>query len=47
MRLIKWDLETGEPVKNEEGFCVQCGPGEVGEFIAQILSETGGASNFR
>ena len=24
MALVKFDLETGEPIRNEEGFCIRC-----------------------
>jgi fatty-acyl-CoA synthase len=35
--LIKIDLATGEPIRDEdEGFCLRCGDGEVGEAIGRI-----------
>ena len=34
--LIKYDIETGEPVRNANGFCVRCKSGEVGEACGQI-----------
>ena len=34
--LIKFDLETGEPVRNQEGFCIRCSTNEVGEAIGNI-----------
>ena len=34
--LIKFDVETGEPVRDADGFCIRCAPNEVGEAIGQI-----------
>jgi fatty-acyl-CoA synthase len=39
--LVKFDLETGAPVRDANGRCVRCENGEVGEAIGQILSEQG------
>lgn len=47
MKLIKCDPETGEPVRNEKGLCVLCSAGECGEFVAKIVREPGGATNYR
>lgn len=33
---IKVDPETGEPLRNKDGLCIQCGPNEPGEFVALI-----------
>ncbi|MFQ5666393.1 MAG: long-chain-acyl-CoA synthetase [Candidatus Binatia bacterium] len=35
-RLIRYDVETGTHPRNAQGFCIECGPGEVGEFIGMI-----------
>ena len=35
--LVKFDIETGEPIRNEEGFCIRCSANEVGEAIGKIL----------
>jgi fatty-acyl-CoA synthase len=40
--LIQFDVEQGEPVRNERGFCIRCAPNEVGEAIGPLLK---GASN--
>ena len=42
MALVKFDIETGEPIRNEEGFCIRCSANEVGEAIGKILD--GGSS---
>jgi fatty-acyl-CoA synthase len=34
--LVKCDIETGEPIRNEEGFCIRCPANEVGEAIGKI-----------
>jgi fatty-acyl-CoA synthase len=34
--LLKFDVERGEPWRNEEGFCVRCAPNEVGEAVGLI-----------
>jgi fatty-acyl-CoA synthase len=36
VRLIQYDVETGEPVRNLSGLCVEAGPGQVGECIGEI-----------
>ncbi len=39
VRLIHVDPETGEPQRDRRGLCVECRPGEVGEFIGKIGSD--------
>ncbi len=34
--LIRCDLETGEPLLDAGGFCVSCGPDEIGEAIRKL-----------
>jgi fatty-acyl-CoA synthase len=34
--LIKFDIEAGEPVRNDDGFCVRCAADEPGEAIGQL-----------
>jgi fatty-acyl-CoA synthase len=41
--LVKFDVESGEPVRNEQGFCIRCAPDETGEAIGQVLNDS---SNF-
>jgi fatty-acyl-CoA synthase len=36
IRLIRIDVETGEPVRGPDGFCVACGPDEPGEAVGLI-----------
>lgn len=37
--LVKFDLDKGEPLRNEQGFCIACAPNEVGEAIGQLLKD--------
>jgi fatty-acyl-CoA synthase len=37
--LIKSDPDTGEPVRNDEGFCIRCTANETGEAISEILED--------
>ncbi len=36
-RLIRFDLETETHPRDSRGFCVECAPGEAGEFVGRIL----------
>ena len=44
--LVKFDIETGEPIRNEEGFCIRCSANEVGEAIGKILDGASSGSRF-
>jgi fatty-acyl-CoA synthase len=37
--LVKFDVENGEPVRNEEGFCIPCAPNEAGEAIGKVIED--------
>jgi len=37
--LISFDVEKGEPVRNEQGFCIRCAPNEVGEAISKVVDD--------
>ncbi len=37
--LVRLDVALGQPVRDEDGLCVRCSPGEVGEAIGKIASE--------
>jgi fatty-acyl-CoA synthase len=34
--LVRFDMEAEKPMRGEDGFCIQCAPGEVGEAIGKI-----------
>jgi len=40
-RIVRFDLEHEMPVRNAEGFCIECAPGEAGEAIGKITEEPG------
>lgn len=44
VRLIRYDSENGCHLRDEQGFCIPCQPGEVGEAVAFIVDhpEIGG-----
>jgi fatty-acyl-CoA synthase len=35
-RIIKFDVEAGEPVRGADGLCIEAAPDEVGECVGQI-----------
>jgi fatty-acyl-CoA synthase len=39
IKIIKFDVEAEEPVRNGEGHCTECAADEPGEVIGQILSD--------
>ena len=38
VRLVQFDVEAEEPVRGPSGFCIEAGPGQVGECVGQISS---------
>jgi fatty-acyl-CoA synthase len=42
--LIQTDIETGEPIRNEEGFCIRCGPGQIGEALGKVADDPSNVS---
>lgn len=39
VRFVKFDVESEEPVRGEDGFCLETEPGEAGEAIGRIDDE--------
>lgn len=39
VELVKFDLENEVPVRGEDGFCMKCEVGEVGEALGKILND--------
>jgi fatty-acyl-CoA synthase len=37
--LVELDTETGDPVRNEEGFCIACPANRVGEAVSQLFDD--------
>jgi fatty-acyl-CoA synthase len=44
VELVKFDHETGEPARNQHGFCARCATNETGEAIGKIPAEQAGVS---
>lgn len=39
MRLVKFDIDSEQPVRGEDGLCILCEPGEIGEAIGLIKDD--------
>jgi fatty-acyl-CoA synthase len=39
VRIVKFDVAREAPVRDARGFCIRCGPYEVGEAIGQIVND--------
>jgi fatty-acyl-CoA synthase len=39
VRLVKFDIEAEAPVRGEDGLCIPCEPGEVGEAVGLIKDD--------
>jgi fatty-acyl-CoA synthase len=37
--LVRFDFETGEPARDEHGFCIRCGPNEPGEALGRVVND--------
>jgi fatty-acyl-CoA synthase len=37
--VVRFDVETEQPVRNEKGFCILCPPNEAGEVIGKIVRD--------
>lgn len=37
--VVRFDIDSEEPVRGPDGFCIRCRPGEVGEVVSQILND--------
>jgi fatty-acyl-CoA synthase len=40
LKLVKFDTETDEPVRDQDGRCIRCATGEVGLAIGRITSDS-------
>jgi len=40
LKLVRWDAATGAPWRGADGFLRECGPGEVGELLSVVASNT-------
>jgi len=39
IRLVKFDLEHGEPMRGANGLCIEARPGEIGEAVGEIAAD--------
>jgi fatty-acyl-CoA synthase len=39
VRIVKFDVAREAPVRDARGFCILCGPDEIGETIGQIVND--------
>ena len=40
--LVKFDVETGQPVRDGQGFCTRCAPHEAGEALGKMVEDVSG-----
>jgi fatty-acyl-CoA synthase len=38
-KVVRFDVETEQPVRDAQGFCIECEPDEVGEVIGEIVRD--------
>jgi len=43
--LVKFDVEAEQPERDAEGFCIPCGPNEIGEAIGKIVNDANKPGN--
>ena len=39
IRIVKFDVESGQPIRDANGFCIECATDEVGEMVGEILDD--------
>jgi fatty-acyl-CoA synthase len=39
VEIVRFDINTEQPARGPDGFCVKCGPDEVGEAISKIVND--------
>jgi fatty-acyl-CoA synthase len=39
--LVRFDVDTGEPVRDEDGLCIRCAANEQGEALGRIVDDPG------
>jgi len=37
--LVRFDVETGEPARNAQGFCIRCAADEAGEALGKVVDD--------
>ena len=41
--LVRFDMESGQPARDEQGLCIRCAPNEAGEALGKVASEDVGS----
>ena len=39
VEIVRFDLDTEQPVRGPDGFCIKCAPDEIGEAISKIVND--------
>ena len=39
VKIVRFDVETGEPARGPDGFCLECGSDEAGEAVGRIVND--------
>jgi fatty-acyl-CoA synthase len=39
VEIVRFDVDTEEPLRGSDGFCVKCTPGEAGEALSKIMND--------
>ncbi len=47
MRLVHYDVDRDEHVRDERGFCIPCGPNEIGELLIRVPKLSAGGLAYR
>ncbi|HVV93045.1 MAG TPA: long-chain-acyl-CoA synthetase [Hyphomicrobiales bacterium] len=45
VKVIRFDVETEQPVRGPDGRCIECAPDEVGELIGEVLNDPSKPAN--
>ncbi|GGE27199.1 long-chain-acyl-CoA synthetase [Agaricicola taiwanensis] len=45
VKIVRFDVETEQPVRGPDGRCIECEPGEVGEVVGQIVNDPNKPAN--
>lgn len=45
VKVVRFDIETEQPVRRADGLCIECEPGEIGEVVGEILNDSSKPAN--
>jgi fatty-acyl-CoA synthase len=43
--LVPLNVESGEPERNEQGFCTRCAPNQIGEALGKVMNDPAGVGS--